>query len=194
MPARDEDRPVRGKARRMAWRSKRPWMGNRDAVVFVQFALPAIVEQAECRVAVLLNFGQHDAGADGVDGAGRNVDDVAFGNRSPLNEFGNRTVLDRCTQLLRRYLVLQSSADLRVGLGGEDVPCLALAVRHPHRARESVVRMNLDRQWLAGEQQLEQQGRGGRILVGPLEPQLADGVTGPSMLLQGCRSPTPQGL
>ena len=90
----------------MAGRSKRPWMGNGDPVVFVQFALPAIVEQAECRVAALLNFCEHDAGADGVDGAGRDVDDITFGNRSPVNEFGDRTVLDRRTQLLRRYLVL----------------------------------------------------------------------------------------
>ena len=67
--------------RRMAWRSQRPRMRNGDPVVFVQFALPAIVEQAECRVAALLNFGEHDAGADGVDGAGRDVDDVAFARR-----------------------------------------------------------------------------------------------------------------
>ena len=90
----------------MARRSKRPWVGNSDPVVFVQFALPAIVEQAKCRWPLLLNLGQHDAGADGVDGTGRDVDDVTSGNRSPLNEFGNRTVLDRRPQLLRRYLVL----------------------------------------------------------------------------------------
>ena len=50
----------------------------------VQFALPAIVEQAKCRVAALLNLGEHDAGADGVDGAGRNEDDVAFRNRRAI--------------------------------------------------------------------------------------------------------------
>ena len=107
---------VGGEAGRIAGRSKRPRMGNGDAIVFVQFALPAIVEQAECRVAALLNFGEHDAGADGVDGAGRDVDDIAFRNRPPVNQFGDRTVLDRRTQLLWRYLVLQSSADLRVRL------------------------------------------------------------------------------
>src|SRR5882757_5148384 len=106
MLARDENRPVRGKDRRNAARSKRPWVGNGDPVVFVQFALPAIVEQAECRVAALLDFCEHDAGADGVDGSGRDVDDVALDSRSPANEFSDRTVLDRRAQLLWRYLVL----------------------------------------------------------------------------------------
>ena len=81
----------------MVWRSKRPWMGNGHPVVFVQFALPAVIKQAECRVAALLNFCEHDTGADGVDGAGRNVDDVAFRNRPPVDEIGDRTVLNRCT-------------------------------------------------------------------------------------------------
>jgi hypothetical protein len=37
--------------------------------------------------------------------------------------------------------------------------------------------MDLDRQWLAREQQLEQQGRDRGVVVGPLEPQLAHGIT-----------------
>src|ERR1700712_4087273 len=106
MLARDQDRAFGGEARRIALRTKRPRVGNGDPVVFMQFALPAIVEQAECRVAVLLNFSQYDAGADGVDGAGRDVDDVAFRDRAPVHQFGDRTVLDRRAQLLWRYLVL----------------------------------------------------------------------------------------
>src|SRR5258708_18323706 len=106
MLAHDENRPVCGKDRRNAARSKRPWVGNGDPVVFVQFALPAIVEQAECRVAALLDFCEHDAGADGVDGAGRHVDDVALDNRTPAYEISGLTVLDRRGQFLWRYLLL----------------------------------------------------------------------------------------
>src|ERR1700719_3630879 len=106
MPARDEDRSLRREAGRIAGRWKRPRMGNRDAVVFVQLALPSKVEQAECRVATLLNFSQNDAGADGVDGAGRDVDRVAFSDRAPVDQFDDRAVLDRSTQLLWRYAVL----------------------------------------------------------------------------------------
>src|SRR5665647_1347384 len=118
----------------------------------MQFAPPAIVEQAECRVAALLNLGEYDAGADGVDRAGRDEDDVAFGDGAPLGEMGDRAVPDRRAQLLRREAVLQSERDSRAGDGREDVPGFRLAVRQADRACEFIVRMNLDRQWLAGEQ------------------------------------------
>src|SRR5580698_9983973 len=95
MPARDERRSGGGEAGRIAARWKRPRVGNRDAVVLVQFALPSKVEQAERRVATLLNFGKHDTGADGMDGTGRDVNDVALRDGPPVNELGDRTVLDR---------------------------------------------------------------------------------------------------
>jgi hypothetical protein len=37
--------------------------------------------------------------------------------------------------------------------------------------------MNLDRQWFAGEQEFEEQGRDESMLTGPFEPQLADSIT-----------------
>jgi len=62
-PAGEVDRSFGSEAARIAGCPKRPRVGNRDAVVFVQFALPSIVEEAEGRVATLLNFSQNDAGA-----------------------------------------------------------------------------------------------------------------------------------
>ena len=98
MRACDQGRSSRGETSRTGLGLSRPGIGDGDGVVFVQFALPAIVEQTERRVAVLLNLGEHDAGAYGVDGAGRDEDDVAFRDRAPLNEIGNRAVPDRCAQ------------------------------------------------------------------------------------------------
>src|ERR1700722_12640187 len=95
MPARDKGCSGSREGGRIAARWKRPRVGNRDAVVLVQFALPSKVEQAECRVATLLNFGKHDTGADGVDGTGRDGDHGAFRDWPPVNELGDRTVLDR---------------------------------------------------------------------------------------------------
>src|SRR5437868_14503905 len=113
-----------------------------------------------------------------MDRTGWDEDDVAFCNWTPLHQLDDRTVRNRRPQFLRRYSVLQSNADLRVGLCCDDVPSLALAVRHPHRAREGIVRMDLDRQWRTGEQQLQQQGRHRSIFsISPLEPQLSHGVT-----------------
>ena len=85
MRACDEDRSLGGEAARtgLAFEAARH-AATATPLSFVQFALPAIVEQAECRVAALLNFGEHDAGADGVDRAGRDEDDVAFRDRTPL--------------------------------------------------------------------------------------------------------------
>ena len=163
MLARDQNRPLKSEADGITWRPKRPGVGNGYAIVDVQFTLSAVVEQAECRVAALLNLGEHDAGADRVDGAGRNEDDIAFRNRTPLNQINDRAIRDRRAQFLWRDPPVQADADLRARFRRDDVPCFALAVRHPHRARKRIVRMDLDRQRRAGEQQFEKQGRDRRI-------------------------------
>ena len=49
-----------------------------DGVFNVQFPLPSIVKQPEGSVTVLLDFGENDAGADRVNGSGRNKNNVAL--------------------------------------------------------------------------------------------------------------------
>src|SRR5258705_10935076 len=95
MLACDKNRPLNGQTDRIRWGPKRPGVGNGDAIVDVQFTLSAVVEQAECRVAALLNLAEHDAGAEGVNGAGRNEDDIAFRNRTPLNQINDRAIRNR---------------------------------------------------------------------------------------------------
>ncbi|UGY18985.1 hypothetical protein [Bradyrhizobium septentrionale] len=60
----------------------------------MQFTRSVIVEQAERGVAALLKFGQHNAGAEGVNGAGGNGDDIAFRNWTPLNQVDDRAIGD----------------------------------------------------------------------------------------------------
>ncbi|OIQ63594.1 hypothetical protein GALL_548650 [mine drainage metagenome] len=96
MRASDEDRSHRGEGPKAGLSLYRSGIGNGDGAVFVQLALPAIIEQTESRVAVLLDFGEHDAGAYGVDRAGRDEDDVAFRDRTPMRETGYRAIPDRC--------------------------------------------------------------------------------------------------
>ena len=98
MRAGDQGRSGRGETPRDGLSLYRSRIGDRDGAVFVQLALPAIVEQTEGRVAVLLNFGEHDTGADGMDRAGRDEDDVAFRDGTPLRKSGDRAVLDRGAQ------------------------------------------------------------------------------------------------
>src|SRR5437867_9144568 len=121
MPARDENRPFIREAGRIGWRSKRPRVGNGYAIVDVQFTRSVIIEQAERGVAALLNFGQHDAGAEGVNGAGGDEDDIASRNWTPLNQVDDRAVGDRRPQFLWRHPVIQTDADLRARLRRDDV-------------------------------------------------------------------------
>src|SRR5579864_3210537 len=144
MPARDENRPFIGEAGRIGRKSKRPRVGDGDPIVDVQFTRSVIVEQAECGVAALLNLGQYDAAAEGVDGAGRDEDNIALRNLTPLNQFDDRAARDRCPQFLWRYPALQTNTNLRAWFRRDDVPGFALAVRHAHCAREGIVRMDLD--------------------------------------------------
>jgi hypothetical protein len=78
MLARNQNRPLKREADGITWRPKRPGVCNGYAIVDVQFTVPAVVEQAKCGVAALLNLGEHDTGAERVDGAGRDEDDIAF--------------------------------------------------------------------------------------------------------------------
>jgi len=64
----DENRSSRRETMWAILDLKRPGVGNGDGIVLMELARPAIVEQTECRVAVLLDLGQHDTGANGVDG------------------------------------------------------------------------------------------------------------------------------
>ena len=105
----------------------------------------SIVEQPERGVAVLLDFGENDAGADRVNGSGRNEDDVALMNRVPMHDVGDRAVRDGGSQLGGGARIIQSHRDLRAGNGGENVPCFGLAVGKPDRPRKRIVRMNLNR-------------------------------------------------
>ena len=92
MPARDENGSASGKAGRIAGvRCGHAW-ATATPLSSCNSRCRAIVEQAECRIAALLNFGKHDAGADGVDGAGRDVDDVVLRNRAPVNQIGDRAI------------------------------------------------------------------------------------------------------
>src|ERR1700723_1356683 len=109
MLVRDQKRSIVCKISRTGLRLSRPGIRSSDGVVFVQRALPTIVEHAEGRVAVLLYLRQHDTATDGVDGSGRNEYGVAFRNRAPLNQIGNRAVPDRAAQFMGRDAVLQSN-------------------------------------------------------------------------------------
>ena len=88
----DHSRVAQSFGRRLMF--ARPGRCHGDGVFDVQFPLPSIVKQPERGVTVLLDFGENDAGADRVNGSGRNKNDVAFMNRVPMHDVGDRAVRD----------------------------------------------------------------------------------------------------
>src|ERR1700687_2037302 len=114
MRACDQDHSSGSEASWTGLSLNRPRIGNGDSAIFVQLALPAIVKQTERHVAMLLDLGEHDAGAYGVDRAGGDEDDVAFYDRAPLSEAGNRTVPDRRAQFVWREMSFQSNGNPRL--------------------------------------------------------------------------------
>jgi hypothetical protein len=132
---------------------------GRDCLLGVKLTLPAVVEQAECRVAALLDLRDHESGADRVDRPGGHDYDVARRHGPPAHTIGYRAVFDGRPQLLRRETPIEPEGDLGPGGGAEDVPGFGLAARQAHLVCQRIVGMNLDGKWLVGEQQLEQERR-----------------------------------
>ena len=81
--------------------------------------------------------------------------------------------------------MLQPHGYLRTRTGGKDIPCLVLAMRQTYRAREHIIRMHLNRERRAREDQLEKQGRARGVRAGALEPNLAYGCAGIVMDVPG---------
>src|SRR6202042_428154 len=97
----DEKRPSRPQSLRERTSQREPRVGDRDGLFNVQRARSPIIEETKGRVAALLDFGDHETGSDGVNGASRNIDDIATRNFSPSDPLCNRSVRDGLAELLR---------------------------------------------------------------------------------------------
>src|SRR5258706_9134018 len=104
-------------------------MRGRHGVVDVKFSLPAVVEKAEGHVASLLDLGNHESRADGMNRTSWHENDVVLQDQVPLNQVRNRAILDRRTQLGGGKLPLQSDDDFVAGRSGKNIQSLGLALR-----------------------------------------------------------------
>ena len=87
-----------------------------------------MVEQAERRIAPLLNLGDDQPRTDCVDRPGGNQNAVALRHRVPSDKIGDRFVADSRAQLLRRDAPFQAQRDLGFRSSAEDVPGFGLAI------------------------------------------------------------------
>ena len=148
--------------------------GRAYGAIGMQLAITAKVEQSKGRVAALLNLGDYEAGADRVNGAGRDDNRFARVDNLAMHEIDNRAVDDGRAKLWQRKRLIESERDFGTGRSGEHVPRFRLAMRQADRARERVIGMHLNGECLVGEEQLEQQVGFRRRRINPLEPKFTD--------------------
>jgi hypothetical protein len=92
-----------------------------------------------------------------MDGAGGDEYEIAGPDRAPVHQFLDRAVERRLPKLILGDLAREPEAERRARLRVEDVPAFALALGKAARLRLIVVRVDLDRQPLAGEDVFRQQ-------------------------------------
>ena len=107
----------------------------------------------------LLYLGEHYAGADGVDHAPRNHDDVAGLRLERVQDRIEFAVLDSLGELFPGGARVYAADQLRVRIGVYDVPRLFLAGALLVRACVVVAGMDLDRQRLVRVDVLDEQGK-----------------------------------
>ena len=161
----------------------------------MKLTFPTEIEQTECRVASLLEFRNDETRANRVNRSCGHENDIVRRHSAPHDKIGDRAIVDGLTQLLRRQTSTKAEGNLGFRSGAQNIPGFGLAPWQAHRVRERIVGVDLDRKWLAREQQLEQERRILRSRYRVARYQISP-IGSPSWraLLQGRRSSTPQGF
>jgi hypothetical protein len=148
-----------------------------EAEVNVQLAVAAVVVEAVGEVGLLLTFEEDDAGADGVDGAGVDEDEVAGFDGELIEQRLQSVVVDGGADIFGGDAGAESESDGGAGLGGEDIPTLGLAAGVAGGLGESVVGMDLHGELVVGKDEFDEErkfGEGGDGGGGGVEVGLAE--------------------
>lgn len=133
--------------------------GGFEGFVDVEFAGAAVVEHAVGDVAVLLSFKDDGAGPDGVDGAGIDKDHVADVDREGIEALFEGSGGDFSLDLGKSDAGLEAEGDGGVRFGGKGVPALGFSAGLAVFIGHFVVGMDLDTEFLVGEDDFEEQRR-----------------------------------
>lgn len=107
---------------------------NRRRLVQMKVAGPAVVVKPVGRIGVLLKLQQRDAGANRVDRAGGNEDEVARGHGPPVDHSFDRSVQCRGPQFTSRDRLRQADPDLGIPFRVQDIPAFRLSTLQPTRS------------------------------------------------------------
>ena len=138
----------------------------------MQFTVAAVIVEPVGQIDILLDLDQRQPAADGMDGAGRRIDEVAGFDRLPVEQMLDRAVQRSSAQFVLAHRLFGAERDGRAGLSGKDQPRLVLAARIARALRLGVGGVDLHRQMLAGEQIFDE--KFGIAVTRRLEPHFAD--------------------
>ena len=128
---------------------------------------PVVVVDPVGHVGALLNFRHGDAGADGVEEARWDVEDVALLHWHFPADLQNGLVLDALAEFVLGYLVLQAIIQICARLAVQHIPHLGLAAFLFLFSGKCVARVYLHRQGLPGFDDFDKQGNVLQSLVEP---------------------------
>ena len=118
-----------------------------------------VVEDAVGDVAGLLDLSEEDATTDGMDTAGREVEDITGFDLVVGEDLGDGTVFYAFLVLIGGYGLLESGIEVGAGVGLDDVPHLGLAHLAMDTLGHLVVGVDLDAEVATGIDELDQQGQ-----------------------------------
>ena len=130
---------------------------------------PVVVVDPVGHVGALLNFRHGDAGADGVEEARRDVEDVALLHWHFPADLQNGLVLDALAEFVLGYLVLQAIIQICARLAIQHIPHLSLATFMFLFLGKCIARVHLYGQGLPGFDDFNEQGNVLQALVEPGE-------------------------
>ena len=116
-----------------------------------------VVVDAVGDVGRLLHLGQQDAGTNGMDTSGGQVEHIAGRDLMTGQDTGDGIVADMLPIFVGRYLAAETGIEIASRFGVDDVPHLALAHLAVDALSHSIVRMNLDAEVAMGIDELDEQ-------------------------------------
>ena len=118
-----------------------------------------VVEDAVGDVTGLLDLSEEDATTDGMDTAGREVEDITGFDLVVGEDLGDGTVFYAFLVLIGGYGLLESGIEVGAGVGLDDVPHLGLAHLAMDTLGHLIVGVDLDAEVATGIDELDQQGQ-----------------------------------
>ncbi len=158
--------------------------GNMEIARIAVVVSPIPIEDSVGGIRVLLDFVYQKTRTDGMEPTRRNENGIAFLRNEGVDEIRHCTVVDRSFEILATGSLFQTDMKFGTGFRIGDEPHFGFGFSF-HRLREVGGRMNLDREVIAGVEDLDQEGKAvgfrcvfPKNLLAMAGPQVMQGFSG----------------